>query len=387
MQNSASPRTKPIKILHLITGLGAGGAERQLATLALNSDPNRARHEIVSLLDDGIWGARLRAAGTPVHTLKMTRKWAAPLVLPRLVRLCRSSGADIVQSWLYHADLMGLAVAALSGRAAIWTLRASNLRFDIYGLETRILVRLLAGLSSFPSAIVANAAEGERWHRSIGYRPRRFVVIPNGIDCQSFAPDPEARISVRRELALPDNALLVGNLSRHDPMKDHPTLLASFARVAERSWLLLAGDGTDIRNQALDREIAAAGIPPARILRLGLREDVPRLLAALDVAVLSSWFGEGFPNIVAEAMACGVPSIGTDIGDTARVIGDCGTVVAPGDVSGLAAALARTVALDPAARAELGRRSRARIETQFSVPAMVEGYYSLYRQVLTRRDG
>jgi len=382
MTNVPSASARPIKILHLITGLGAGGAERQLAALALNSDPRQVRHEIVSLLDDGVWGAKLRAAGITVHTIGLARKWTAPLALPRLARLCRQSQADIVQTWLYHADLAGLAVGALTGRPVVWTLRGSNLRLDIYGLETRLLVRLLTGLSRFPNVIVANAAEGERWHRAIGYRARRWAVIPNGIDCDAFRPDPATRESVRRELGLPGDAALVGNISRHDPMKDHPTLLAAFHSVADRAWLLLAGDGTGADNQTLDHQIATARIASARVLRLGARSDIPRLLAALDVAVLSSLFGEGFPNVVAEAMACGIPSIGTDIGGTAGIIGDCGVVVPPGDPSALAAGIARLLALEPGPRADLASRSRARIEKEFSVPAMVAAYARLYDDLL-----
>ena len=387
MNRSEPGQAAPLRILHVITGLGPGGAERQLAALALNSDPARTTHTIVSLRGGGEWADRLRAGGIEVREIGLINKLLAPLALPDLVRLIRSRRADLVQTWLYHADLAGLAAAALTGRPVIWTVRGSQLRLDVYGFETRLLVRLLTRLSNRPRAIVANAVEGRRWHASIGYRARHWEVIPNGIDCATFRPDPDARTAVRSEFGLSENALLVGNLSRHDPMKDHPTLLAAFRPLSDRACLLLAGDGTGPKNAALDRQIVAAGIDPARVLRLGLRSDVPRLLTALDVAVLSSAFGEGFPNVVAEAMASGIPSIGTEIGDTARIIGDCGIVVAPGDAPSLSAGMARLLDLDPEARAELARRSRERIADRFSIPAMVAAYERLYDRVLAEGKG
>jgi len=376
----------PIKVLHVITGLGAGGAERQLATLALRSDPSRVRHEVVSLLDEGMWGTTLRQAGVTVHALRLTRKAPAPFALPRLARLYRRSGADIVQTWLYHADLAGILAAGLAGGPpVVWSLRCSRLDFRVYGMRTRLLVGLLAMLSRYPAAVVANAAEGRRWHVSLGYRPRRWEVIHNGIDCAEFRPDPEARRAVRSELDLAPDATLIGNLSRHDPMKDHPTLLAALARLNPNVRLLLAGGGTGAENASLSAQIAAAGIDPARVLRLGLRRDVPRLLAALDIAVLSSAFGEGFPNIVAEAMACGVPCAATAIGDTQELIDGCGEVAVPRDPAALGAAIARLLALDLAARTALGARARERIETRFSVDAMVSAHAHLYDEIVTGR--
>jgi glycosyltransferase involved in cell wall biosynthesis len=387
MNRTEPGRAEPLRILHVITGLGAGGAERQLASLAFNSDPARMVHTIVSLREGGVWAERLRAGGIEVREIGLLNKLLAPLALPDLIRTIRGRRVDLVQTWLYHADLAGWAAARLTGRPLIWTVRGSHLRPEVYGFETRFLLRLLTRLSNQPRVIVANAVEGERWHRSIGYRARNWAVIPNGIDCLAFRPEPTARAAVRAELGLPDDAPLVGNMSRHDPMKDHPTLFAAFRPLAGRAWLLLAGDGIVAGNAALAGQIAAAGIDPARVLLLGPRTDVPRLLAALDVAALSSAFGEGFPNVVAEAMAVGIPSIGTDIGDTARIIGDCGIVTPVGDAAALGAGIARLLDLAPEARAALAINSRDRIETRFSLPDMVAAYQRLYDAVLAQDKG
>jgi glycosyltransferase involved in cell wall biosynthesis len=379
---------RPLKILHVITGLGAGGAERQLATLILNADPARVRHEVVSLIDEGVWGAPLRARGVTVHALGMGNPFTDALAFWRLARLMRRVRADLVQTWLYHADFAGLVAAKLAGAPRpIWTVRCSDMRLEHYSRRTRLLLRLLARLSHAPAAVVANSASGWAWHAALGYRPPRHQVIPNGIDTAAFRPDPEARDSVRAELGIPAGAPLVGNLSRHDPMKDHPTFLQAVAESHTDAWALLAGIGTGPGNPALDRQIAVAGLAPERILRLGERRDVPRLMAALDVAVLSSSFGEGFPNIVAEAMACGIPSLATRVGDTAEVIGDCGRVVAPDDPAVLAHGIAELLALSAEARMALGERARARIESRFSVPAMVAAYERLYGELVGAQVG
>lgn len=377
----------PLKILHVITGLGAGGAERQLATLVLNADRTRVRHEVVSLIDDGVWGEKLRARGVPVHTLGMNGRPGELLAFGRLARLIRGARPGLVQTWLYHADFAGLVGAKLAGGSPLlWTLRCSNVRLEHYSARTRILLRILALLSRSPRAIVANSQTGWDWHASLGYRPRRHQVIPNGIDTAEFRPDPAARDAVRAELGIPAGARVIGNLSRHDPMKDHPTFFRALAETQADAWVILAGIGTGPDNTALARQIAIAGLPPERVLRLGERRDVPRLLAALDLAVLSSSFGEGFPNVVAEAMACGIPSVATKVGDTAQVMGDCGIVVVPDDPAVLAHAMSEMLALGPAARTALGVRARARIEAQFSVPVMVAAYEALYRELTSEKD-
>lgn len=379
--------SKPIRIFHVITGLGPGGAERQLANLVLNSDPTRVRHTVVSLLDDGIWGDKLRAGGVEVLSMKFSPGPRSLLRLVALANKIRSVKPDLVQTWLYHADLAGTVATWLAGRPPIiWSLRSSTPRFGAYPTTTKLLIRLLAILSRNVAALIANSEDGLRWHQSVGFRASHLQVIANGIDCREFQPNASAYQEVRRELGLPSDARLVGNPSRHDPMKDYPTMLSAFARVNKDAWLLLAGHGTGQDNALLDRQIAAAGIDGRRVLRLGRRNDVPRILAALDVAVLSS-SSEGFPNVVAEAMACGVPCVATDAGDTKLLIGDCGLLVPIADPTALADAIDALLSLDFNARSDLGQRARKRIESQFSVAAMVAAYTRLYENILASSIG
>ncbi|MCK9241490.1 glycosyltransferase, partial [Desulfocurvus sp.] len=331
-----------IRVLHLITGLNTGGAEMMLTKLVAGMDPAGFEPHVVTLLGEGPLAARVRAAGASVESLGLARGRVAPSAVWRLTRLLRRVRPDVVQTWLYHADLLGLVAARLArvGRV-VWNLRCSNMDFAHSGRLTRYTVAACARLSSLPDAVVANSRVAVDVHRALGYRPRRVEVIPNGFDMHRFAPDPAARGSVRAELGVAPGAPLVGMVARFDPQKDHATFLRAARAVADArpdAQFVLLGDGVQADNPEMAALVRAAA-PGLRPHLLGRRDDVARLAAALDVAVLSSAYGEGFPNVVGEAMACGVPCVVTDTGDSAAVVGGTGRVVPPRDAPALADAV------------------------------------------------
>jgi glycosyltransferase involved in cell wall biosynthesis len=217
--------------------------------------------------------------------------------------------------------------------------------------------------------ITANSRAGLESHRARGYRPRRAEVLANGIDVDMFKPDGGARAAVRAELGLGPDAVVLAHVARVDPMKDHQTFFAALCELPQVTALLI-GEGT--------MQLSA----PGNAIRLGRRDDVPRLLAAADIMVSSSRFGEGFSNAVAEGMACGLPAVATDVGDARLIIGDTGRVVATEDPAALAAALSALAGEPAAARAERGARARARIVENFSMSAALARYRELYEQVL-----
>ena len=212
-------------------------------------------------------------------------------------------------------------------------------------------------------------------------------VIPNGIDTDVFAPNSSTRERIRRALGVKPNEILVGCVARHAPMKDHAGLLKAFARVRPEARLVLIGTDTGKEKPALSQEIAAASIDANRVIRLGPRRYIPRLLPALDLFVLGSAFGEGFPNALAEAMSCGLPVVATDTGDSAAIIGDCGKVVPPRSPGALATALNELIALNPQQRAALGCAARARVVEKFSLLPMVQTYQALYSEILETEMG
>jgi glycosyltransferase involved in cell wall biosynthesis len=354
--------------VHVITGLGTGGAETMLANLAVCEQASGNSPLVISLLSGGGTRERLVAAGVEVHQLGMRPDWRIAVGLWQMIRLIRARRPDVIQSWMYHADLASLMALWLSGRRGrtrlYWGIRCSDMDWSRYRWLSRVVMRLCALLSSFPDAVAVNSEAGRAWHARLGYRPRRFVLVDNGLDPARFAPDATARAAVRAELGLDQTAVVVGAVARVDPMKDYPTLIDALGRV-DGVVCVAVGRGTE-------------RLPPAPGLRgIGERGDVPRVLGAFDIFVSSSAFGEGFSNAIMEAMAAGLPVVATDVGDARRIVGDAGIIVPSRDPGALAAAL-RTLAGDPERRRELGRRGRTRVEAQFTLARAAASFDALY---------
>jgi glycosyltransferase involved in cell wall biosynthesis len=248
--------------------------------------------------------------------------------LYRLAKLIADVRPEIVQGWMYHGDLAALVALVLSGRRRqthlIWSIRCSDMDFARYRVQLRMVVRACAALSGRPDMVTANSAAGLAVHLRLGYRPRRTEVVYNGIDIDRFRPDAAARMAVRSELGIAADVILLAHVARVDPMKDHESFLAAMAQLPDLHALLI-GTGTESLPVA------------ANILRLGRRSDVARLLAAADIVVSSSAFGEGFSNALAEGMSCGLPAVATDVGDAGAIVGDTGLIVPKRDPQALAA--------------------------------------------------
>ncbi len=372
-----------IKILHLITGLDTGGAEVSLQRLTGAMARDRFENIVVSLTAPGLLSASIREQGIRVDAIHMPRSLPTPAAIWRLYRLLRLERPDILQTWLYHSDLAGLLTGRAAGVPAIaWNIRCSNMGEEYRRGIKGALLRLLAWLSRYPDAVVANSHAGREEHAALGYGPKRWAVLENGFDLDIFKPEMHARASLRSELGLPDDSILIGLVARYDPMKDHEGFMRAAAELLSSEpavHFVLAGDGIDDGNGELNRLIDRLGIGD-QILLLGRREDVPKITAGLDIATCCS-LGEGFPNVVGEAMACAVPCVVTDVGDAARIVGDTGIVVAAGDAAALARGWRDLLAKDAVGRAELGRRALARIEGQYSLSRCVERYQDFYQDL------
>jgi glycosyltransferase involved in cell wall biosynthesis len=377
-----------MRVLHVITGpLLYGGAEVMLRRLVGASRPALS-HEVVSLTTLGPVADEIAALGVPVRALGMPRtrlRLPDPMRLARLVGLVRGARPDVVQTWLYHADLLGGVAARLAGGARIfWGLHNSTLDPTRTRRTTRWTMALCARLSRVvPDGIVSVSAAARDLHVAAGYDPRRFVVIPNGFDLAQLRPDPAARREVRAALGVGDGDVVIGMIARVDPQKDHAGFVRAAALLARRRpdvRFLLCGEGATAENAELGGLLAAAGVRD-RVLLLGRRSDVPRMVNALDLCTLSSAYGEAFPLSIGEAMACEVPCVVTDLGDCGHLVGDAGRVVPPRDPEALAAAWEALVALGPEGRRTLGRAARARIAERFDLRRVAEAYEALYRRV------
>ena len=373
-----------IYVLHLISALGVGGEAGRLADLVRRTDGRRFHHAVVSMTEAGSVGEELAAAGVEVHALGMKRGVPSPAKTVPLVHLIRRWRPQIIHCWMYHANLLGLLAGKAGGvRHVVWGIACSDLDFARYRRLTQWTAWLGARLSSQADIIILNSEAGRRVHATLGYDKSRMVVIPNGFDLQLFKPDPAARRSVRSELGLTLETPLIGLLARFDPMKDHVTFFKTVGLIARRNptvHFLLAGEGITSQNSDLAR-IIGENCPRELVHLLGLRRDIPRLTAALDIACLSSSFGEGFPHVVGEAMACEIPCVVTDVGDCAYIVDKTGTIVAPGDYSGMADAWTRILAMSADDRQALGRAGRQRVAALFSAADITKRYEELYAEV------
>lgn len=373
-----------MKVSHVISGLRVGGAERMLTKLLANFD-HSWEAEVITLADTGEMAGEIESLGVPVRSLEMDPRLPNPVRVRRLVRWLDPDETDVVQTWMYHADLVG-GVAAKLGRSVpvVWGIRQSSLDPDLYKRRTLLTARACALLSgSVPDRIVSNSHAAVDSHARIGYDRGKMQVVPNGFDLDTFRPDEDARESVRDELGVGVDAPLLGQVARFHPQKDHRTFVGAAGRLHESRpdvHYLLCGRGVDRENRQLLDWIREAGTADRTHL-LGQRRDVPRLTAALDVATLASK-DEGFPNVAGEAMACGVPCVVTDVGDSATLVGDTGAVVPPGDPNALAKAWLSILELGEAERHSLGFRARERIRDRYSISTIVGRYQRLYEEVV-----
>jgi len=379
IQDSAENK---LKVLHVITGLGTGGAEMMLYKLLSRTDQGRFLPEVISLTDMDDLAGSISELGIPVHCLGMRRQSPNPWYLLKLIAMIRRQKPDVIQTWMYHADLIGGLAAKLGGNVpVIWGIHNSSL--DLVGnrRSTIWVARLSARLSRrLPLKIVCCSEASLKAHSDMGYIRGKMLVINNGFDLASFKADSAARFSVRRELGLDEGACLVGLVARFDPQKDHQNFVEAAAILSSRMpnvHYLLCGDGITRDNEQLCSWIMDKGLD-GNFHLLGRRRDVPRLTAALDVACSSSR-REAFPLVVGEAMACGVPCVATDVGDSAFIVGGKGKVVPPSDPFALARGLQEILEMDNVSRDRLGREVRERVKGNFDLSMIVERYETLYR--------
>lgn len=357
-----------------------------LYKLLSNLDRSIFKPEVISLTDIGPIGQRINALGIPVRALGMRRGIPNPFDLFRLSRWLKESRPDMIQTWMYHADLVGGLAAALSGSIpVIWGIRHSNL--DPAGNKRRTIwtAKMCARLSSrLPKKIVCCSEASRRVHAELGYDNGKMVVIPNGFDLTAFKPNPEAKRLVRQELGIPEDAILIGMIGRFDPQKDQLNFMRAAALLHGQRFnvhFLLCGEAVTWENPELVEWVEMAGIREHCHL-LGRRDDIPMLANSLDIATLSSAYGEGFSNVIGEAMACGIPCVATDVGDSALIIGNTGRVVASRDPVKLANAWCDLIECGEEKRQAMGLAARQRVIENFSLASIVKQYENLYGQIL-----
>jgi glycosyltransferase involved in cell wall biosynthesis len=378
--------TPHLRIVHIISGLGAGGAENMLCKLLSQTTRACFAPEVISLTDRGQLGDKIEALDIPVNALNMRRGVPNPVGLIKLAKLLRERKPALIQTWMYHADVLGGLVAkAVTDVPIVWNIRASQLSWAV-DKKTFLVLKASALLSNkIPTKIISCSEDAYNLHAKLGYDAAKVIVIPNGFDLASYKIDSAARASIGEELGIPPEVPIVGLVTRFHPQKDIHNFVQAAAllrREIPNPHFVMSGTGISWDTPELAQWVAAVNLRDCFHL-LGRRVDIPRLTAAFDVASSSSAFGEGFPNVLGEAMACGVPCVATDVGDSALIIGDTGIVVPPKNPQALADGWKKILMMEVEERRNLGRAARRRIEENFSLDSVVARYENLYRELLT----
>ncbi|HJM82766.1 MAG TPA: glycosyltransferase [Nitrospinota bacterium] len=374
-----------IKILHVITNLAVGGAETFLYNLATSMDKSSFDNRIVSLMHKEEIGDWLEKKGIPVTSLGMKRGIAGPLSLLRLAAIIRRENPDIIQTWLYHSDLMATVAILLSRTQGqlVWNIRCSNLVGDNRNKQLFWLRKLLCIISNKPHTVIVNSVAGKEFHHNFGYRPKRWKIVNNGFDFNKFRPKADARDYIDETFCIEKDKFLIGLIGRFDPVKGIFNFIQSAGMVSKlipNARFILIGDGMDSRNSHLNKWLNECYVKNIFTLA-GKRDDISLIMPGLDVLASCS-ISEGFPNTIGEAMSCAVLCVATDVGDSSALIGDCGIIVPPGDTKKMAEAIRDAHLMDNKTKVKLGKAARVRIKENYSLDESIANYQSIYQSIV-----
>ena len=349
------------KIVFITSGVETGGAEKQLALLAKGLSQNGFLPLIISLSQ-----SERRQRLTDFDDLQVVeincRKFSQlASAIWKIRRIIKDHKPDVIQGWMYVGNIMASIIGVGIDAQVYHSLRASNMDTKRYGR----MIRFNAFLSHYADGVIANSEAGAQHHISCGFSSAKMVIIPNGIDTDKFFPDKKSGTNIRQKLGVKDDTPLVLYAARVDPMKGHQTVI-SVAKLCPDIQFIFTGKGTEILDV------------PKNVLGLGIRDDMPKMYNACDWVLNISKFGEGFPNVIGEAMACGTPVCANDVGDSWRIMGDQGhrlrTVSPEGVAEDLCTLFKRHSQLPKEKRIAL------HISKHFSIAKMISSYSSLYMQ-------
>lgn len=370
------------KILHIITGLSDGGAEAVLYRLCHYDKKNQ--HIVISLMDKGKYGSLLEEIGVNVYCLGMPSGRIRLDGLINLHKLIRKFKPDVVQTWMYHADLIGGIIAKLAGvKNIVWGVHHTNLMKRESKRSTIIIAKLNAFISIFiPRRIIYCAEKSRQVQEAIGFNSKIGHVVPNGYNVDQFIPDLYSGLTFRQEIDVANGQFLIGHVGRFHPFKDYPNLIQSVGLLSDSkkcAKVALVGSDLTVDNRVLERLINENSCCEF-ILLLGRRQDIPSVMNGLDLFVLSS-SSEAFPNVLNEAMACSTPCVTTDVGDAAVIVGETGWIVPPKEPQALAKVILEAIhekQHNPQAWQARKQACRERIVDNFSIEKMVAGYHQVW---------
>jgi glycosyltransferase involved in cell wall biosynthesis len=366
-----------MKIAHVITDLDIGGAEMMLYKLLTLPHNDVSNFLVISLMGRGRIADRIEALGVKVKMLDLEQGQRPSWKTIKKLRLfIRAFNPDIVQGWMYHGNIAATIAVFLSDPMhrnvkLLWNIRQTLYSVNSEKVQTRFLIKLGCWLSFLPDSIIYNSSVSAEQHVKIGFLAKKTKIIPNGFDLQKFRPDQNRRQQLRKELRVSESTILIGHISRLHPMKDHATLLRVIDRVV--GSLSDTGSKQEVLFLLIGHGVTSELSKNPAIRFLGERVDVPRIMSALDIVVSSSAWGEGFPNVIGEAMASEVPCVVTDVGDSAHIVGKYGRVCSVGDEQCIANSLLQLIE-NKQERKTMGKQARKRIKENYSMDKIKKEY-------------
>lgn len=360
-----------INLVFLTRSLNYGGAERQLVNLVKAIDRDKFNPTVLTFYS-GPLEKELKSANPQTFSLGKTGRWETVGFLLRLYRALKQSKPDVIHAYLTVPNILIILLKPFfPNTRLVFGRRGSKKNFKHYDWLARLTDSMECLLSRFSDLIIVNSKAGFRDSLDQGYPKQKMIVIPNGIDIERFQPDKEAGLGLRRDWGIRDEEIVIGMVGRLDPMKGHSTFLRAAELLAKKRpdvRFVCVGDGpTAYKNEltALGNQLGLSD----RLLWVGPQADMPAVFNAFDMVSSSSSFGEGFPNVIGEAMACKIPCVVTDVGDSPWIVEQTGVVVPSDDPSALAKGWENFLNED---RNEKAKQARLRIENNFSLNHLVQ---------------